>query len=163
MEITSRSPVFSFFFKFSWRDTFMQDFIKLWLVSQEIGVFQQNQFVPDKWWSHQNDYVTRAYISTFLKFLDDILTSWHNTFIEIEFVIWKKSVGRGPFSSANPGSNKKLKIPGQIELNVNFIYSEMSINCFSREQLPSLIYVGLYVLSLRRFYFLPTFSCHDSA
>ena len=44
--VTPRSPFFSFFFKFRRRVTFMQGFIKLWLVFQEIGVFQQNQFVP---------------------------------------------------------------------------------------------------------------------
>ena len=81
------------------------------------------------------------------------------SFIEAEFLIWKKSVGRGPFLSATPGSNKGWTTPCQIELNVNFTYNKASINCFSREQLPSLIYVELYVLSLRRFYFLPTFTC----
>ena len=57
------------------------------------------------------------------------------SFIEIEFVIWKKSMGRGPFLSATPGSNKGLKTPGQIELNVNFTYNKV---------LPSLMYIGLY-------------------
>ena len=80
------------------------------------------------------------------------------SFIEIEFVIWKTSVARGPFLSATLKSNKRLKIPGQIELNVNFNYIEMSINRFSSEQPPSLIYVELYVLSPRRFYFLPSLS-----
>ena len=42
------------------------------------------------------------------------------SFIEREIVIWKKSVGSGLFLSATPGSNKQLKTPGQIELNVNF-------------------------------------------
>ena len=54
----------------------------------------------------------------------------------------KKSVGKGPFLSPILGSKKRLKTPGQIELNMNFTHSEMSIICFSREQLPSLIGVG---------------------
>ena len=57
------------------------------------------------------------------------------SFIEIEFVIWEKSMGRGPFLPATPGSNKVLKTPGQIELNVNFTYNKV---------LPSLMYIGLY-------------------
>ena len=151
--VTPWSPIFSFFFKFSWRTAFMQGFIELWLAFQEIGVFQQNQFVLDKRWRHHNDYVTRAHISPFQEFLNDVLSSCKVS------LIWKKSVGRSTFLSRTPGSKKRLKTSGQIELNMNFTYTKMFINCFSREQLPSIIDVELYLLSLRRFYFLPTFSC----
>ena len=51
------------------------------------------------------------------------------SFVEKEFVIWKKSMERGPLLSATSGSNKGLKTPGQIELNVNFTYNKVSINC----------------------------------
>ena len=50
------------------------------------------------------------------------------SFIEVEFLIWKKSVGRGPFLSVTPGSNKGWTTPCQIELNVNFTYNKASIN-----------------------------------
>ena len=36
----------------------MQGFFKLWLVFQEIGGFQENQFVPDKGWRHCDDHVS---------------------------------------------------------------------------------------------------------
>ena len=60
------------------------------------------------------------------------------SFIKIEFAIWKKSIGKGSIFVRNPMSNKRLKTPGQIELNVNFTYNKVSINCFFREQLPSI-------------------------
>ena len=80
--------------------------------------------------------------------------------IEIELVVWKKIVEKGPFLSLTPGSNKESKTPSQIELNINFTYTNMFMNYFFREQLPSLIYMELYVLSVSTFYFLQTFSCH---
>ena len=49
------------------------------------------------------------------------------------------SMGRGPLLSPTSGSNKGSKNPGQIELNMCFTYTKMSINCFSRYQLPPLI------------------------
>ena len=63
-------------------------------------------------------------------------------FTKIGYVIRKKCVGKGSFLYGTPGSNKGLKTPNQIELPVNFIYNKVSINCFFREQLPYLIYVG---------------------
>ena len=54
-------------------------------------------------------------------------------FIEVELMIWKKSMGRGPFLSPTPGSNKGLKTPCQTELNMSFTYTKMRINCFIRE------------------------------
>ena len=42
------------------------------------------------------------------------------SFIEIEFVIWEKSMRRGPSLPTTAGLNKGLRTPGQIELNVNF-------------------------------------------
>ena len=47
----------------------------------------------------------------------------------------EKKGGKGFIFVRNPRSYKGLKTPGQI---VNFTYSEMSIICFSTEQLPSL-------------------------
>ena len=64
-------------------------------------------------------------------------------FTKMRFLIGKKNVWEAVyFLFATPGSNKGLKTPDQIDLHVNFIYNKVSINCFSWEQLPSLIYVG---------------------
>ena len=42
-------------------------------------------------------------------------------------------MGRDPFLSPTPGSNKGLKTPCQTELNMSFTYTKMRINCFIRE------------------------------
>ena len=61
---------------------------------------------------------------------------------KMEFLIAKNVWEGVHFLSATPGSNERLKTPDQIYLHVNLIYNKVSINWFSREQLPSLIYVG---------------------
>ena len=91
--------------------------------------------------------------------------------IEIELLILKKSVGRGSFLSPTLGANKESKKPCQIELNMSFTYTKMFIDCFSREQLPSIVRQlsslvrqlpsvirGVVCLSQRRFHFLPNVS-----
>ena len=47
--VTPRSTIFSFFSKFNLQTNFMQGFFKLRLLFLEIGAFQENLFVPDKW------------------------------------------------------------------------------------------------------------------
>ena len=65
------------------------------------------------------------------------------SFIEIELVIWTKSVGRGPILSPTPTTNNRLKTLGQIELNMNFPYIKISTNYFHfpRKWFPSFRYM----------------------
>ena len=59
------------------------------------------------------------------------------SFIEMKLMIRKKSMERSPFLSSTPESNEGLKTPCQTELNMSFTYTKVSINCFSRNELPS--------------------------
>ena len=63
-------------------------------------------------------------------------------FTKMGFLIGKNVWEEVHFLSATLGAYKGLKTPDQIYLHVNFIYNKVSINCFSQEQLPFLIYVG---------------------
>ena len=85
---------------------------------QKKGVFQQSQFVLDKP-LHGHD-VLLSDCSPYLYIFK--ISIWHTilmqSLIEIELVIWKKCVGRGPFLSPTPGWNKGSNPPCQVELTL---------------------------------------------
>ena len=99
-----------YFFKFSWPTTFMQG-ITMFFIKANLFWISDDLITMIMW--------LECISLHFLKFfMASILIQ---SFIEIEFVIWEKSMGRVPFLSPTPGSNKGLKTSSQIELNMNFI------------------------------------------
>ena len=81
---TPRSPICSFFFRFS-----------LLLVFQEMGVFQQNQLAPDNQLRHQNDHVTIS-----LHFLNGMLSSCKVSLKQN--LRFEKKCGKGSIFALNP-------------------------------------------------------------